>query len=536
MVVNVWVEPYTLMMGVHMMDVMIEVLCTSGLVYAPFMVALAVSMVEAMTQGEDEGNAGELAIKFFRQKLFVMMPVFILAFVPSKNISVSYDTSAVSYTCSDTASSTSSTSSSSSTVSTSSSSVVGNFSAGENKVPIFWAWVHDYASHLTNVTIADMPCASDITMAQTVLNQSNLTSPADQQLATKWMSQCLSPAMSKYTSGTSTASTDLWAGSSDLRTIYKNLTMSDVTTDLATTAGISYSTTDTTGANVRLNCDTVYSHIESAAVTSAKSNQSLYSSLKTFFTSDDDFKRLAVEKVAKISVGNSSKSILENLSDVVDSNASSLSGLSVSGMLKTIVATVGTAVGNIMNGPGAVIERNSMPIMVCVYQMVFFGVAPILLVFSGFDITVCLSLAALYFGLEFTNTIVAMCVWTDNVLNAIFLEGGTTSIYTAFNDSGAKESVSLLQGEILQNVQYACYKILPNLWMALLAYVGAKGGASMIGNASKATDSIKAQAGDLIRKSQQKAGEYSKERAKDKAKSDAENIKNNAKSAALNRS
>ncbi|MGU5708888.1 hypothetical protein, partial [Aeromonas hydrophila] len=62
MIVNEWIEPYTLMMGVHSMGVITEILCSSGLVYAPFFVAIVKSIVEAMTQGVDEGNAGEVSI------------------------------------------------------------------------------------------------------------------------------------------------------------------------------------------------------------------------------------------------------------------------------------------------------------------------------------------------------------------------------------------------------------------------------------------------------------------------------------------
>ncbi len=82
MIANHWVDPYTLLMGVHMMDVVVEALCISGLVYAPFFVAIVQSIVEAMTQGDDEGNAGELAVKFLRKRLLGIFTVFILAFIP----------------------------------------------------------------------------------------------------------------------------------------------------------------------------------------------------------------------------------------------------------------------------------------------------------------------------------------------------------------------------------------------------------------------------------------------------------------------
>ena len=99
MIVNEWIEPYTLMMGIHTMDVLIEALCVSGLVYAPFAVAITVSIVEAMTQGEDEGNAGELAVKFLRKRMLMIMPVFILAFVPMTNSDVSFTMDIQNYSC-----------------------------------------------------------------------------------------------------------------------------------------------------------------------------------------------------------------------------------------------------------------------------------------------------------------------------------------------------------------------------------------------------------------------------------------------------
>lgn len=99
MIVNEWIEPYTLMMGVHSMGVITEILCSSGLVYAPFFVAIVKSIVEAMTQGVDEGNAGELAVKFLRKELLIIFPVFILAFVPMANSQMRFDVNISNYSC-----------------------------------------------------------------------------------------------------------------------------------------------------------------------------------------------------------------------------------------------------------------------------------------------------------------------------------------------------------------------------------------------------------------------------------------------------
>lgn len=485
MITNVWVEPYTLMMGVHMMDVMIEVLSVSGLAYAPFVVALITSMVKAMSQGEDEGSAGELAIKFLREKIIIMVPVFVLAFVPTRNTNVSYESSIVTFTCDADATS------QSSDVSTQSSSLVGNFNGSESRVPLFWALVHDYASQMTNVAIASMPCASDINLAKTVLAATNLSNPADQQLVGDWSNQCLSPAMRKYVSNNTEVDNELWAGSGEMRAIYADGSMNmKVKTDMADTAGLSYDATSVVGAEATINCDQVYAHIQRAAVNSAHQNPSALETVSQFFRSDEDEARVAVEQVAKISPGNQQQSNLESQVDTLKANGDdfSLSWTDLTGTLKKLVGLIGVAIGNIFKAPDSVIMRNSIPISVCVYQMLFLAVAPILLVFSGFNLKTCLSLAALYFGLEYTNAIIAMGVWFDNVLTAIFFKTSAGGLAAAVSDSGAKENITIFQSAVLGNVQYSSYTLLPNIWMMILAYVGAKGGASMMGSASTPLD------------------------------------------------
>lgn len=487
MITNVWVEPFTLMMGVHMMDVMIEVMSTSGLAYAPFFIALITSIVEAISQGEDEGNSGELAIKFLREKLIVMIPVFVLAFVPAKNINVSYQSSIVSFTCD--AESMSSTSS----VSTGSSGVVGNFNGSKNLIPLFWAWVHEYAGQMTNVAIAAMPCASDINLAKTVLDATNLTNPADQQLVGDWSSQCLGPAMNKYVSSNSAVDKKLWVGSSELRSIYSQGSMSmKVKTDLAGTAGLEYDQASVEGAEATVNCDTVYAHIQSSAVSSAQESGTAYKGFSSTATSNEEKTRIAVERVAKIRLPGQAKSGEDAIRELQEKKAegqdSTVSWTDLTGALKKMVGLIGVAIGNIFKGPESVVVRNSVPISVCIYQMLFLAVVPILLVFSGFSIKATLSLAALYFGLEYTNTIIAMATWVDNVLTSIFFMTGTGGLAASMSDSGAKEDISVFQAAVLQNIQYTSYSILPNIWMGLLAYVGAKGGASMMGAASTPID------------------------------------------------
>lgn len=48
--------------------------------------------------------------------------------------------------------------------------------------------------------------------------------------------------------------------------------------------------------------------------------------------------------------------------------------------------------------------------------------------------------------------------------------------------------MSGLQESILTRVGYTSYDLLPKLWMALMAYVGIKGGSQMIGSASQGVE------------------------------------------------
>jgi hypothetical protein len=247
MIVNEWIEPYTLMMGIHTMDVLIEALCVSGLVYAPFAVAITVSIVEAMTQGEDEGNAGELAVKFLRKRMLMIMPVFILAFVPMSNSDVSFTMDIQNYSC-DGAQKAEIASSSPPT------QLLGNFSNAQKSVPLWWLLVHDMASTITNTTIASTPCAEDLTMAQTNISSTALENAYDQQMAKDWQKSCLNSAVSQL-SKAGTVEDDLWVGSDSLRNLYRNQeSVVDIPIETAQKAGFTSATGATSsGATVKVN-------------------------------------------------------------------------------------------------------------------------------------------------------------------------------------------------------------------------------------------------------------------------------------------
>jgi hypothetical protein len=464
MIVNQWIEPYTLMMGIHTMDVLIEALCVSGLVYAPFAVAIIVSIVEALSQGEDEGNAGELAVKFLRKKMLMIMPVFILAFVPMSSSDITFDMAIAGYGCD-------ADQHASPATNASQQQLLGNFTNVQKKVPVWWLMVHDMASTISNTTIASTPCAADLTMAETNISGTALANTYDQQLAKTWQSSCLNPAVSQI-SKTGAVDNELWVGSGSLRSVYsKSESVMDVPIETAQLAGFTSATgASSAGATMKVNCDTVYQHIETAAVAAANNADSSSLSLleqAESAVSADAGKKIAMKLVAKVSVNPYQNPDMSD--DDLPMVQQADQARNDSNFLSYYAALIGTAVGNIMKAPSAVIQKMTAPILICIFQMLLLAVSPILLVFSGFNIKTTLGLSGLYFGLEFTLVIINMATWVDNTLTIFFKSG-------SLPDLG-------MQSSILNAVAYSGYDLLPKVWMAMLSYLSIKGGSQMMGSA-----------------------------------------------------
>jgi TraG-like protein, N-terminal region. len=517
MIINEWIEPYTLMMGIHTMDVCIEAICVSGLVYAPFALAIVRSIVKAMTEGEDEGNAGVLAVKFLRKDLLSMIPVMVICFIPASGSGVTFSSAVTNYAC-DAAQR------KQDPPTTTQQSMIGNFGNAESRVPIWWSLVHDYSSTFTNIVINSTPCAADISMATTNLQSSALNNGYDQQLSKQWQQACLNNAMSELTK-TSSYNKDWWPGHADLRDVYKKQTsVVDVPIDVAQSAGLPIPANES-GSSVQVNCDVVYQHIETEALNSAKKNNpdsfGLMTTIGNMYDSDYE-KKIALDYVAKISTGAPDASKFN--SSLADVNAANTQSDNDSGLTARVAAWIGTAVGNILKAPGAVIQKNTLPIVVCVLQMMLIAVVPILLTFSGFSIKTAFALSVLYFGLEFTLEIVNLATWVDNTLTLIFYSSGANGVMALSSGTGAAETISGMNKSVLTSVGYMSYDLLPKAWMALMAYLGVKGGSSMLAGGTAAEQAASSGMQTLIRLTSS-VNKSLKSLAKDRAKSDYERSK-----------
>lgn len=248
-------EQYTMLMGLHTMDTVIGVLTTSGLAYVPFVSALLISIVEAWSQGEDEGNAGELAVKFLRAKLIAMMPVFFLAFIPyagSESISIlshAAPISACEESFIDSASPVDST-------------VYGSFNGATSYSPPWWTWINDMSVITNNVALASMPCAMDTAAIQVNYAEANLPNASDQQVAAVWNRQCLTEAAGAVSQSSTHYDRSWWVGHEDFLAKYSSSNMT-ISSDVATSLGLSSSVGEDTGtaSTTTLNCLTVYRYL-----------------------------------------------------------------------------------------------------------------------------------------------------------------------------------------------------------------------------------------------------------------------------------
>lgn len=446
MIANHWIDPYTLVMGVHMMDVVIEALCVSGLVYAPFAVAVIQSMVEAMTQGQDEGNAGELAVKFLRKRLLCIFPVFLLGFIPSIDVTSNISTQPTG-ACVDPG-----TPSPPSHVI----NMVGNFQGANTKAPAFWAGVHDVSSVATNVVIASMPCAEDIAAINTNVNTANFTNPQDRLLAEQWGKSCLAPASGRVSQGAKFDGT-WWIGHPDFVAQYKkDGSVVHVNSEVATGLGL---TGSESGGQTVLGCNQAFEHLMNSSLQRLNQTEGFPVMLKQMaekhkMAEQDIANRLAGEMIGSTERAMGSAYQLPGGKVVVSDSVGSKDN-NEDYESTQLAALFMTSAANVMNAPDAIVFRQSLPIQASVVQMIMLMVIPIILVFTGFDIKTTLTLAGLYFGVEFLSAIVSLATWVGSLVDVIFASVSTSGTYA--------KSASL-----------QLYTVLPIAWFFFLTLLGIK--------------------------------------------------------------
>lgn len=461
MIANHWIQPYTLLMGVNNMDVMIEALCDSGLVYAPFIFAIVRAIGRSMTEGDDEGNAGEIAFKYLRADLLRIMPIMILAFIPMSGGVTSADYSA--QTALKTCSSVSLISSD-----TVSSSMTGSFGNGRNKVPMWWAGVHDLSAVITNTAVASMPCPADLNAVQTNLNSAAFTDLADQQLAKAWGDACFSTAANSLTK-TSPYVQDWWAGHQDFLQQYAK-DSSSVTLPAETAAAVGLSGTGS-GASVRINCLTAYQHLMSKSLARISSIPGASDVAKQVGAANNRSEQEVMNITAASLFANVKnpyqKAVSVNGTTILVSGTAGQDSANDQESFAGFVASIKQTLSNIMNAPDAITYMQGIPIQSAIAQMLLLSVLPLLLVCTGFDAKSFLTLSVLYFGIEFTPAIAAFASWCDGMLAVL------TGDITAGNDGGAfSNGGGDFSYEFAKGVGLQLYSLLPATWFSLLTIVG----------------------------------------------------------------
>lgn len=447
MIVTHWIQPYTLMMGVHTMDAVINVLCISGMVYAPFVVAIIRAIVRAMTEGEDEGNAGILAVKYLRKDLLIMIPVMVLGFVPGMDASASTSEMPAVSTCS----------SDTTTISPTTSTMIGSFRGGENRIPLWWGVVHNVSSVINNAVVASLPCPTDMRTIQVNINSAELPALYDQQLAKDWGTSCLKPAASSLAQK-SDYNDKWWAGHQDFVNEYsKEANTVSISSDSIGLMGLSGVPA---GNSVRVNCKVAYDYLQSKALAQLNQTNGADDQIEALGEVRTESKNTLREIVASTmfaEVKNPRQAYFNGPNGLVKLNTVESSTDNEDSTVAKIVARAGQIAANIMNAPDAIVYARAIPIQVCVIQMVALCVLPILLVFSGFDGSTALVLSGMYFGLIFTPAIVAIAHWVDSMIGVLMPVG---------------DNVNNSMRDYAQGVGLQLYVLLPTAWMFLLGLIG----------------------------------------------------------------
>lgn len=494
MVVNHAIEELTLLTGWFLSNAVWEILVMTGIAYLPFAYIFVVAWDKARTQGDDEGNDGEQALKIISQDFIKVLVVLMIAVFPM----MSYQSSGVVYggACVDPAIDDNDIEVQNDRIET-----VSSIAGGTPSVPLLWVIVHNLSSAAAKATIDIIPCEKDYRFYNIRFASSRIKDPHTQRMANTFVEQCYVPAMSDISSEVSAASgnvdaeKDLWLGSNKMQDHYRRTTSKvELPMDIWEASwrqsigdpSVQINGYDPRG-DVKLGspgtatpgCDVFLGHLR-RLVLAGRTDQDVsmmdaisesWADTKVMLRMSDIQTEQEKKEMAYLSqmitpgdtiaAPSYQKDFYFNSDGVGEVVADGL------GLTKDLLTNLTVSAGagwDIANKNMEVYMLQKMlPMGLAVVQMLFYMLIPLVLVFQAYRVATVVILCGVAFALEYMNVPFALSVWADKVFMAEFMDMGTFLNPDNINSQAAVAMVA--------NITYIA---MPIAYMGILSLAGIK--------------------------------------------------------------
>ncbi|OLU25516.1 hypothetical protein BVH03_17865 [Pseudomonas sp. PA15(2017)] len=479
MMTHSYLEYFLTLLGWILNNSIADIVMSTGVAILPFLAVIISNFLKARDQGADEGNKGVLALTWVETRVYTMIFISmfgLIPFVPIQLGVIQIDEGR-SAQCGR------------SVVQPAETGWGQSFSSlnGQSaRVPIWWYLVHTLSKGVTAASVASLPCGTELRQAQIAIDEMRLEDPYLRQEVGDFVRDCYASAkvilFDERPSLTQEQVVDVgWIGSNYFMTTpgyydreYSRTPRASWPYDKTRDAGLpankgggfptcrQWWSDSGVGLRDRLVNEvpaTTWERVRNAITFSsqAESENAL-------------LRELVSPKRQRLSQGG------------IYNSYNSLDPSLGYGQATAAAATIGTGVSGMTFFPKMHAVREVIPVITAYVIMVAVIALPLVLVLSGYELKVFISVSIIIFALHFLHFWFELARWLDSrLLDALYNSGGPNS-GEGFLDFGADSA----GGMYVDFATSLMFLFVPAMWLGVLGWTGIKSGefaASAMGSA-----------------------------------------------------
>ncbi|QLB12790.1 TraG-like protein [Bisgaardia hudsonensis] len=467
------------------------VLIQTGISLIPLIVILFKTWIDVKKQGDDEGNKGELLIRWLGLQYFPAMFVIVIVMAPSitinlNNIELNVEQSKVcGYRVPQ------------APQNSGYGDLTSELGGKQAKVPLWWGFFHQINKGVTHALTAAIPCKPDLRQIRFEVQREKINDPALLTELRQFVTQCYIPSRQKLqTSQISLSPAQVrevsWLGgkilvsNSELYPRYRaqqpnNLWAYDAKRDtgLPNTGEGGFPTCDewwvkdTVGLKYRLLVDM---------------RQNLSVNVQEFFSKKDGFDESLLRTLVRP----------ENLNisggKVYPGYGANLDG-TWSNAVTRLVASTGSVVGSIGIFPALDSMRQALPMVQAFALMSVVILLPLIIIMSGYSLKTVITLTFVNFALVTLTFWWELARWLDSWLLDVLYNSATHNRLNPFFLENTEDDF------IVNFVMGSLFLILPSIWVGAISWAGVNIGniTQQLANGSRDSRAAGKQGGDTMK-------------------------------------
>ncbi|MDP8185326.1 conjugal transfer protein TraG N-terminal domain-containing protein [Phocoenobacter skyensis] len=467
--VDSYLEYFLTLLGWIINNGIFGVLVSTGLFLAPLIAKMLGVFLEVKKQGDDEGNKGELLIRWLGLTFIPAMFVVVLVLAPTLTVSlnniehdqikqkecgyhVAKDIKDTGY-----------------------SHVISSFAGKQAKVPIWWALMHKINKGVTHAAVATIPCTFDLRQMRFEVQSQRIKEPVLLSEVEKFVEQCYVPARTRIyqeqlsltpaqVRETSWLGGSLLLSESELYPKYHAMQPMKLwpyvysrDQGLKNTGQGGYPTCKEWWADSNIG-------LKDRLVSYLKANMSSYEEVKSLFRSEQKTDEVLLKTVLRpenvnVSRGKQYPSYSGSLRN--EGDFFSFDTLSKAG------STFGSIIGTVtVSQPGFDAMRQALPMVQSFMIMSIIILMPIIVVLSGYSLKTTVTLTFVYFAVITTTFWWELARWLDSTLIGLLEGADAHSVnYSYVLRTGSDQF-------ILNFVTGSLFLVLPAIWIGAMSWAG----------------------------------------------------------------